>query len=354
MKKIFVSCLILLLNFGLFAQLQSHTNWQFSVKQTGNNEAELISKATIDQGWHLYGQHFPDGGPIRLEFSFEDSPAYRKVGEVLEIPKAQEVMDEIFKIKVQYFTGSATFVQKVKILSPRPFSIKGSLAGQVCLEDGACMKVNEDFEFKLPGATVAVAIPSTEKPIQTTKTPEIAVPIKADTIKTLTITEPIKPVSSNATDKPEKTAGNSSLLWFFWFSFLAGLLAILTPCVFPMIPMTVSFFMHGGKNKTKARFEALFYGISIVFIYTVIGTLVAFTLGPSFANFLSTHWLPNIFFFLIFLFFAASFFGMFEIVLPSWMVNKADQQVYKGGICGPFFMAFTLVLVSFSCTGPIV
>jgi thiol:disulfide interchange protein DsbD len=354
MKKYFLPCLLLLLNLEVFAQMESHSSWQYAVKKTGTNEAELIFKATIDQGWHLYGQYFGDGGPIRLEFSFEDSPLYQKVGKVSEIPKPNEVMDEIFKIKVQYFTGSATFIQKVKILSPKPFSVKGSLAGQVCLEDGACMMVNEDFEFKLPGATLAAAELTQAKPDQTAEAPVITEPVKADTVKKLAKTEPIKPGTLKVTDKPEKSARNSSLLWFFWFSFLAGLLAILTPCVFPMIPMTVSFFMHGGKNKTKARFEALFYGFSIVFIYTVIGTLVAFTLGPSFANFLSTHWLPNIFFFLIFLFFAASFFGMFEIVLPSWMVNKADQQVDKGGIGGPFFMAFTLVLVSFSCTGPIV
>ncbi len=354
MRKLILPYLLFMLTYSLSAQMVSHSSWQYSTKKIGNDEAELIFKASIDQGWHLYGQYFGDGGPIRLEFSFEDSPAYQKVGKVLEFPKATEVMDEIFKIKVQYFTGTATFVQKIKIRSPKPFSIKGSLAGQVCLEDGACMMVNEDFEFKLPGATVAAVVQAPAKTIEPSKTSEIEKLVKADTIRTSAKTEPIKSVALKAADKPEKTAGNSSLLWFFWFSFLAGLLAILTPCVFPMIPMTVSFFMHGGKNKTKARFEALFYGISIVFIYTVIGTLVAFTLGPSFANFLSTHWLPNIFFFLIFLFFAASFFGMFEIVLPSWMVNKADQQVDKGGIGGPFFMAFTLVLVSFSCTGPIV
>lgn len=354
MKKIFISVLIILIHLGLYAQMESHTSWQYSVKKTGVNEAELICKASIDPGWHLYGQHFPDGGPIRMEFTFEKSAAYEKVGNVLEIPKPQEVMDEIFKIKVQFFTGTATFVQKVKILSPKPFTVKGSLAGQVCLEDGACMMVNEDFEFKLPGAVTVAVAQTAEKTVTAEKKIESAVPVIVDSVKPITKTEPIKPVAPIVTQKPEKTANNSSLLWFFWFSFLAGLLAILTPCVFPMIPMTVSFFMHGGKNKTKARFEALFYGFSIVFIYTVIGTLVAFTFGPSFANFLSTHWLPNIFFFLIFLFFAASFFGMFEIVLPSWMVNKADQQVDKGGIGGPFFMAFTLVLVSFSCTGPIV
>ncbi|MEI7661436.1 MAG: cytochrome c biogenesis protein CcdA, partial [Bacteroidota bacterium] len=145
-----------------------------------------------------------------------------------------------------------------------------------------------------------------------------------------------------------------SLLWFFLISFLAGLAAIITPCVFPMIPMTVTFFMHDTTSKRKARLEAIVYGLSIIVIYTVIGTVVAITLGANFANFLSTHWIPNVFFFLIFMIFAASFLGMFEITLPSWIVNKADKQADKGGYSGAFFMAFTLVLVSFSCTGPIV
>jgi thiol:disulfide interchange protein DsbD len=151
-------------------------------------------------------------------------------------------------------------------------------------------------------------------------------------------------------DKQDK----QSLLIFFFISFFAGLLAIVTPCVFPMIPMTVTFFMHDSGNKRKARFQAIVYGLSIILIYTVIGTLVAVTLGANFANFLSTHWIPNVFFFLIFMVFAASFLGMFEITLPGWMVSKADKQADKGGFSGAFFMAFTLVLVSFSCTGPIV
>jgi thiol:disulfide interchange protein len=144
-------------------------------------------------------------------------------------------------------------------------------------------------------------------------------------------------------------------LWaLFIAAFLAGLLAIVTPCVFPMIPMTVSFFMHEKKSKAKSRFEAIFFSLSIILIYTVIGTIVSVTLGPEFANALSTHWIPNVIFFLVFIIFAASFFGMFEIVLPNWMVRKSESQVDKGGWTAPFFMALSLVIVSFSCTGPIV
>lgn len=350
MKKNLILFVILLMTTSLFAQMESHVNWKFSTKKVSENEVELIAKASIDEGWHLYGQFFKDGGPVRMVFKFEPSNGYQLVGKVAESPKPKEVMDDVFKIKIQYFEHNATFTQKIKVLSDKPLTIKGSLEGQVCLEDGACMMVNEDFSYKVDGVKGAIATNvsgSTEDAPAVSQSDSASDASGKDSVTTSAATVA-------TTSDSGGISADSTLLWFFWLSFVAGLLAILTPCVFPMIPMTVSFFIHGKKSKAKARFEALFYGFSIIFIYTVIGTIVAFTFGPSFANFLSTHWLPNIFFFLIFMVFAASFFGMFEIVLPSWMVNKADKQVDKGGLGGPFFMAFTLVLVSFSCTGPIV
>jgi thiol:disulfide interchange protein DsbD len=155
-------------------------------------------------------------------------------------------------------------------------------------------------------------------------------------------------ITSDAVD------GKHGLWWFLIFSFLAGLAAILTPCVFPMIPLTVTFFMNSNKSRLQAKTQAFAYGLSIILIYTLIGTIVALTLGADFANWLSTYWLPNILFFIIFVVFAFSFFGAFEIVLPSRWINKSDRKADQGGIGGAFFMAFTLVLVSFSCTGPIV
>lgn len=350
MKKSVILFVVLLFSTSLFAQMESHVSWQFSAKKVAENEYDLVAKASIDEGWHLYGQYFKDGGPIRMAFTFNESKAYQLVGKVLETPKPKEVMDDIFKIKVQYFERNATFTQKIKVLSDKPFTVKGALAGQVCQEDGACMMVNEDFSYKVDG--VKGATPTDVSPVASAATVKTVVDSAAVAAPKESAVN--AEVTTSTTKNNGGIAADSTLLWFFWLSFVAGLLAILTPCVFPMIPMTVSFFIHGKKSKAKARFEALFYGFSIIFIYTVIGTIVAFTFGPSFANFLSTHWLPNIFFFLIFMVFAASFFGMFEIVLPSWMVNKADRQVDKGGLWGPFFMAFTLVLVSFSCTGPIV
>jgi thiol:disulfide interchange protein DsbD len=204
-------------------------------------------------------------------------------------------------------------------------------------DDKQCLPPEDaEFDFAFNGATVAVDAGTAVVAGEYKPTTEI--------IKDKSILEEMK------MDALEY----STWLDLFILAFIFGLIAILTPCVFPMIPMTVSFFMHEGENKTKGKFQAIVFGISIILIYTVIGTVIALTLGVNFANWLSTHWLPNILFFLIFVIFAASFFGMFEITLPSWMINKSDKKADRGGITGPFFMAFTLVLVSFSCTGPLV
>ncbi len=251
---------------------------------------------------------------------------------------------------LKFFADKVIFKQKIKILTQKDFDVTGVL-NFMCCDDKQCLAPTDvDFKFSVkgnPGAAIAT-------------NPEPEPVVAQDTVKSIPTT--VASADSGA-KKLEQTklgetdadkAADQSLLWFFLISFAAGLMAIVTPCVFPMIPMTVTFFMHDTKSKRKARMEAIVYGLSIIVIYTVIGTVVAVTLGANFANFLSTHWIPNVFFFLIFLVFAASFLGMFEITLPSWLVNKADKQADKGGYSGAFFMAFTLVLVSFSCTGPIV
>ncbi len=349
------------------AQLDEPVTWTYSVKQLPNNEAELIFKAEIEPDWHLYSQFFEDGGPVKMTFSFADTKEYKRIGKVIEATKPKTEHDDIFDIDVQYFVTKATLIQKIKIISTKNFVVKGEFDYQVCYED-KCVLFTPDFEFSVKGAVQQVIKKEeTTSQINETQTNEAGVleNVQEDTTTQITeipnfqlfettkidTTKHITPVT-NVSDNI--SIENGSLWWLFWISFLAGLLAILTPCVFPMIPMTVTFFMKGSENKVKGRFQALFYGFSIIVIYTVIGTLVAVLFGPNFANYLSTHWLPNILFFLIFIFFAASFLGMFEIVLPSWLVNKSDAQVDKGGIWAPFFMAFTLVIVSFSCTGPLV
>jgi thiol:disulfide interchange protein len=345
----------------LTAQLTEPVKWSFSQKKVSDNEVLLIFKAKIDVRWHLYTQFFEEGGPMRLSFTFEDSKNFKRIGKVAESPKPKKVRDEVFDMDVQYLEGAGTFTQKIKVLSEKDFVVKGEIEGQACNDiDGSCVPFYPEFEFKIKGVKQEVGTSKSTNEVQDTSktivvaesdslqkdTAAISVAENSpDTIKTIT---PVTNVSSKI------DLGDGSLWLLFWISFLAGLLAILTPCVFPMIPMTVSFFMKSGENKIKGRFQAIFYGVSIILIYTVIGTLIAVAFGVNFANWLSTHWLPNVLFFLIFMIFAASFLGMFEITMPSWIVNKSDSQVDKGGFWAPFFMAFTLVLVSFSCTGPLV
>ncbi|MFA8434374.1 MAG: cytochrome c biogenesis protein CcdA [Marinifilaceae bacterium] len=312
---------------GIQAQILETVSWKFTTEKVSEDELNLVFTATIDKEWHMYSQNFPDGGPIRLGFNFKESSFYRRIGKVQEITKAQKEFDSIFEMDVEYFAGTAVLKQKIKLLTDKAFVISGDMEYQTCRE-GECVLFTPDFEFQInEGEVAAVTKTKAEEPERS-----------KDKI--------------NAMKNPRKEYASLWSLFFIAFSF--GLIALLTPCVFPMIPMTVSFFMHSSESRVKAIFNAVFYGLSIIGIYTIIGTIVAVTLGPSFANWLSTHWLPNVIFFLIFMVFAFAFFGMFEITMPGWLVNKSVEKEDKGGILGSFFMAFTLVLVSFSCTGPIV
>ncbi|MCX6279681.1 MAG: protein-disulfide reductase DsbD family protein [Bacteroidetes bacterium] len=354
MKKILITLILLVLP-PLFSisQILDPVKWSFKVEQTTPDEATLLLIAKADKNWHVYSQDIPKGGPLPTTFAFTKSKHYELVGKVQE-PKPIVENDPNFDMILKFFADKAVFKQKIKVLSKNDFVVKGVL-NFMCCDDKQCLPPSDvEFDFSIKGnpnavesqttgsesANAAGTLSDTAKKTAATAAKTDSVSLKAEQAR----------LGETAADK----AADQSLLWFFLISFLAGLAAIITPCVFPMIPMTVTFFMHDSANKRKARLEAIVYGLSIVVIYTVIGTVVAITLGANFANFLSTHWIPNVFFFLIFMVFAASFLGMFEITLPSWIVNKADKQADKGGFSGAFFMAFTLVLVSFSCTGPIV
>ncbi len=336
-------------SYNLKAQLLDPVKWSFSVKKLSDSEAELILKAKIDKGWHLYSQQMPDDGPIPTSFTFTKSNDYKLIGKVIE-PNVKGEYDKVFEATLKYFSNEAVFKQKVSVLSAKEVKIKGSLEFMAC-DDTQCLTPKEvEFSFNLTGYKPATAdATASATPVTPADTQAVAIDTaKKPAVDTTKSTQGELSKESTDFDDIKKN------LWtLFFFSFLAGLAAIVTPCVFPMIPMTVTFFMK-DKNKAKAKLEAFVFGFSIILIYTVIGTIVAVTLGANFANFLSTHWIPNVFFFLIFIFFAASFLGMFEITLPSWLVNKSDAKAEKGGFMGAFFMAFTLVLVSFSCTGPIV
>ncbi|MCX7862998.1 MAG: thioredoxin family protein [Bacteroidales bacterium] len=343
--KTFIFLLGLLVYFYSYGQIKQRINWNIEVVKKSDNEYTLLFKAKPDKDWHFYSINDKLNPLI---FNFKKNEKYSLKGKIQESPKAKTEYDEIMESERSYFEKEATYSQSIVIKSDQPFNIEGSIEYQACFLDGMC--VMEEYDFNIPFQPESVKNQANDS----------ALALKKDSSNNISqanndsISKSIISPSINEVSESKSSNGKGSLWWLFIFSFLAGLAAILTPCVFPMIPMTVSFFMHNDNNKRKAKFQAIVYGISIILIYTIIGTIVAITLGANFANFLSTHWLPNIFFFLIFVVFAASFFGMFELVLPSWMISKVDQKAEKGGVLGPFFMAFTLVLVSFSCTGPIV
>jgi len=350
-KKLIFIYLTLILSLSGFAQILNPLKLSVShspQKLKVGDEVTIHLNVTLEDSWHFYASEMPlkDGPmPATLE-NIEIQGA--KISKGLHTPKAKEVFDDIFEGKVRFIEHQGELVFKIKITNENP-KIKAILKGQVCTEEGKCVPIKENFTWAstaLPGEkTTQATVNKTDTSKSTSQE------IVKDTSKSNIESAKIAPKTISKS-KPKSTE-NESLLGFMLLAFLSGLAALVTPCVFPMIPMTVSFFTNSYKNRSKAIFSALVYAFSIVFIYTLIGTLVAFLFGAGAANFISTHWLPNLIFFVVFIVFALSFFGLFEITLPSWLVNKVDQQSEKGGFYGVFFMALTIVLVSFSCTGPI-
>lgn len=348
LKSILLIAFIAFVSFG-YSQILKPVKWSFSSGKVNDSTANLYFKATIDKGWHVYSQFIKGEGPVPTTFAFDKSSDYLRTGSIYE-PKGIEEWDPNFEMKLKYFASTVTFTQQIRIQSAKAFTVKGTL-NYMCCNDKSCLPPEDvEFSFKVDGYDKAAAVKSSDT---------TASSVSRDSNKTIAADTNKSQIKSSS---ESGTTSGSSLWLVFLLSLLPGFIAIFTPCVFPMVPMTVSFFLKGSENKRKARFQATVYGLSIVLIYTfpiamLVGIAMLFGKGAvatDFFNWLSTHWVPNILFFLIFLFFAASFLGMFEIVLPSKLVNKMDAKADKGGILGPFFMAFVLVLVSFSCTGPIV
>ncbi len=322
MKKISVLFAFIFTTLFLNAQIVNPTKWEFDSKQIGD-EVDLIFKATIESGWHLYDTSLPEGGPIATSFVFEDSTLFDFVGEILKDPQPEIHFDETFQMNVGYFNTQAVLIQKIKLKSNNPAEIKGFVLFMSCNDETCTPPEESKFSFKFNGESQTVNVNNDD-------------------------------VVSGADNIIEKGSGQT--LWLFiLISALAGFAAILTPCVFPMIPMTVSFFMRGSEDRGKSIRTGIFFGVSIVLIFTLLGALFSFGIfGPNVGSVLSTHWIPNLLFFILFLVFSISFFGAFEIVLPSGLVNKTDAKADKGGMIGAFFMALTTVIVSFSCTGPFI
>ena len=343
MKKLAIALTFLLAAFVANAQQLDPVKWTYSVKETSATEAELVFTAKLDAGWHLYSQYTDPNGPLAIVFEFADSKDYQRIGKVQE-PKPHEEMDDIFQCVVKSFSGTVVFRQKVKRLSTNDFTVKGVLSYQLC-NDGSCIAPEDrDFSFKVPGAKAeAVADPAvanSEPPVET------------DTLMT-SQEEVGTDLTDNAEQEPAEEKKGQSLIVIFLLAIGGGILTMFTPCVFPMIPMTVNFFMHNSDNKRKNRRQAWMFGFSIVFLFAVLGAILALIFGPEALYFIGTHWIPNLLFFIIFFVFALSFFGLFEIKMPEKWINSSDEQADKGGILAPFFIALTTVLVSFSCTGPI-
>ena len=306
---------------------------------------EITYSCKIKAGWYIYSTVFEAEEPTHTVFSFQKNDTYQLVGK----PKPvgfHEKFDEVWGAKVSIAENEAKFVQKVKILKANPV-VAGDFVFGVCNnETGQCLPP-ETIEFKIDGIKVADAAPATEltKPVDTTA------PIAADTAVAPTAAGEITPqdVRVVAVDSPAPNEPVQSLGSFLLTAFLAGLASIFMPCIYPIMPMTVSFFT----KQTNGVAKALFYGLSIMAIFGAIG-FVTMIFGAEFLNFISTHWIPNLLFFFIFIFFGVSLLGAFEIVLPHNVVNNIDQMSDRGGLVGLFFMALTLVVVSFSCTVPFV
>jgi len=347
---------LLVLSQGIKAQVLDPIDWTFEYKKVTSKEIDLFFRATIEDKWHLYGQDIADGGPIPTSFTLTPSEHYRLSGKTIEISMPEVKHDPSFGMELKMFSKEALFKQRIVLLTGQDFVLKGSIEYMSC-DDSRCLPpVDEEFTFDLKVAAAGSQIKPGESPLKIAEQ-RLEAGISQSENESITPTsregDPNTPREGDPNTPQE---GEKRSLWLFLLiSFVAGLAALLTPCVFPMIPMTVTFFMREGRKRIKAIMIGLVFGLSIILIYTSIGFIVSLTsAGADIANVVSTHWIPNLIFFILFIIFAASFLGMFEIVLPGKWANTSDRQADKGGFIGAFFMAFTLVLVSFSCTGPIV
>ena len=347
-KTFFLSCLLMVVNLtAAFAQIQDPVQFKTELKKISETEAQIIFTGTIDAGWHVYSTDLPEGGPISATFNTDKMEGMELDGKLTPQGKEIENYDKMFEMNVRYFEDKATFVQKLKITAANYF-IEGYLQYGSCNDENCLPPTDVEFSFSGKGAATASsdAAPATE---QDPATQEISSNVATADYWT--------PVIDKLNSFGEETAqtGNQSWLYIFFAGFIGGLLALFTPCVWPIIPMTVSFFLKRSKDKKKGIRDAWTYGASIVVIYVTLGLAITLIFGASALNALSTNAVFNILFFLMLVVFAASFFGAFEITLPSKWSNAVDSKAEQtSGLLSIFLMAFTLSLVSFSCTGPII
>lgn len=369
MKKVFFSLFLLLLTVVAQAQIQEPVKFKYELKTLSAGEAEAIFTATIDKGWHVYSTDLGDGGPISATFNVESISGAEVVDKLKPVGKEVSSFDKLFEMKVRYFENTAQFVQKLK-LTGGAYQIEGYLEYGACNDENCLPPTQVPFKFsgKAEGAAKETAAPAAEEksenqPAQQQEVAAEATPAAviggADASTDINVSSEKdlwKPVINELNSLGETTSQEDmSWIYIFITGFLGGLLALFTPCVWPIIPMTVSFFLKRSKDKKKGIRDAWTYGASIVVIYVTLGLAITLIFGASALNALSTNAVFNILFCLMLIVFAASFFGAFEITLPSKWSNAVDSKAEKtSGLLSIFLMAFTLSLVSFSCTGPII
>ena len=371
MKKSIFSILLLLFAVVVQAQIQEPVKFKSELKTLQAGEAEVVFTGTIDKGWHVYSTDLGDGGPISATFNVESISGAELVGKLKPVGKEVAAFDKLFEMKVRYFENTAQFVQKLK-LTGGEYKVEGFLEYGACNDENCLPPTQVPFKFSGKAEGTAVNGPAAdkaadagnvelEKSSDTAQTADMAVIGGVESNTGINVagdgtTDLWKPVIDELQALGE-TVSQEDMSWIYIFitGFVGGLLALFTPCVWPIIPMTVSFFLKRSKDKKKGIRDAWTYGASIVVIYVGLGLLVTGIFGANALNSLSTNAVFNIFFFLMLVVFAASFFGAFEITLPSKWSNAVDSKAEKtGGLLSIFLMAFTLSLVSFSCTGPII
>ena len=385
MKKLISSIMLALIALVAQAQILTPVKWKIKLDDKGGApEKEIVFTATADKGWHLYDMNLPEGGPVSTSFTFETLNGAELIGQPVPSVKPTTVYDEQFAMNLRWYPGTVSFTQKLKVTDPAKFKAEGEVEFMAC-NDETCLPPDQiPFSFDKKSIHVDPTLAANSSTTEVDKEDATAIQpdtqVVAEEASELNTPDPAAKetpattspkASGSLTDSPNLwspvidqlksfgdatvSAADTSWLFIFFAGFLGGLIALLTPCVWPMIPMTVSFFLKRTKDRKKAIRDAITYGLSIIVIYLVMGLLITGIFGASALNDLSTNAIFNILFFLLLVVFAVSFFGAFELVLPASWTSKLDSKADSTtGVLSIFFMSFTLVLVSFSCTGPII
>lgn len=380
MKKLISTIVLSLIVLMAQAQILTPVTWEIRLDdKNGATEKEIIFTATCEKGWHLYDMNLPEGGPVSTSFTFETLTGAKLIGEPTPSVKPTTVYDEQFAMDLRWYAGSVSFTQKFQVTDAKKFKMEGEVEFMACNDETCLPPDRVSFAFDKTSIHADASAASSNEPTEGTPAeatqPEESAPVSAPATTEPTPTEPIATPTADQlnglTDTPQLwtpvidklkafgdttiSATDTSWLFIFIAGFIGGLVALLTPCVWPMIPMTVSFFLKRTKDRKKAIRDAITYGLSIIVIYLAMGLLITGIFGASALNDLSTNAIFNILFFLLLVVFAISFLGAFELVLPASWTSKLDSKADSTtGVLSIFFMSFTLVLVSFSCTGPII